>query len=393
MDYTKDKDGLKDKLNIAYRNNIHAGKATVIISAKPDASDDKTIYIGSKTLSFNIKKAALNKNQAKVTWDKESFSFTSGHDYTGKPITVKGLLVESSKGRTMRLNTDYTVTYKNNAKAGKATVTVKGVGNNLSGSWTQSFMINQVDLSKLAFKTDAELPYSPKGAKLAVLSAAKGDTEYTLKEGTDYTAKYQYDDKTKKAGSTVTVTISGKGACIGKNISIGKFKIAKADFATCITVPDDIAVEGVDYAKEFAKAIKVTDASGAKLANKKNYTIGMPNKENKTVELKPVDTANYENTYIVKYRVAKNLAKEKDFVFDKKVALQYDGRNPVRLTSALIKKYVGEKYKLGENIEIVPGTYKNNTKKGTAQVTIRGKAGVDNGFYGQKVLKFKIVEK
>lgn len=35
-----------------------------------------------------------------------------------------------------------------------------------------------------------------------------------------------------------------------------------------------------------------------------------------------------------------------------------------------------------------------NLAKGTAQVTVRGIAGVDGGFYGQKVLKFiKIVEK
>lgn len=398
LDFTKDKDNLKDKVNIAYRNNINAGKATVTISAKPDAGDENTVYVGSKTLTFTIKKAALNKTAAKATakvvWD-ESFSFTAGHDYTGTPVTVTGLKVESSKGRTLEPDEDYTVTYKNNAKAGKATVTVKGIGNNLSGSWTQSFTIKQVDLSKLKLNKDVKPAYSPKGARLAEIEVLgeNGEKLYTLKEGTDYTAKYVYSDKKKAAGSKVTVTISGKGACTGKNIPLGEFEIAKGDFATCITVPEDIAVDGKDLAKELAKAIKVTDASGAKLSVKKNYTIGTPDKKTKTVELKPVDTKNYENSYIVKFRVATNLAKDKGFVFDKKATLSYDGRNPVKLTADDITKYVGAKYKLGENIEIVPGTYKNNTKKGTASVTVRGKAGVDGGFYGTKVLKFKIVEK
>lgn len=400
LDLSKDKDGLKDKINIAYRNNINAGKATVIISAKPDAGDEKTVYVGSKTLTFTIQKAALNKTAAKATakvvWD-ESFSFTAGHDYTGTPVTVTGLKVESSKGRTLKLDEDYTVTYKNNAKAGKATVTVKGIGNNLSGSWTQNFTIKPVDLKKLTFNKDVKLPYSPKGAKLAEIDVLgeNGEVLYTLTEGIDYTAKYTYSDKkTKAAGSKVTVTISGKGACTGKDIKLGDFEIIKGDFATCITVPEDIAVDGKNLAKELEKAIKVTDVSGAKLSVKTNYTIGTPDKEAKTVELKPVDTKNYENTCIVKFRVATNLAKDKGFAFKKNAKpLEYDGRNPVELTADIIETNIGAKYKLGENIEIVPGTYKNNMKKGTASVTVRGKAGVDGGFYGTKVLKFKIVEK
>ena len=47
-------------------------------------------------------------------------------------------------------------------------------------------------------------------------------------------------------------------------------------------------------------------------------------------------------------------------------------------------------FELGKHVEIVPGSYKNNYKAGTASVTIRGIA--KNGYYGTKTIKFKIKE-
>lgn len=168
----------------------------------------------------------------------------------------------------------------------------------------------------------------------------------------------------------------------------------------------------------MSKAITVTDASGVKLGFNKDYKITDiklgSDTEEKTFTIQPIgkNVNNYTGTKTIPYRVAKNLAKDKNFIFnkdlEKKEPLAYDGRNPVKLTTVEIDKYINKDistdnpdydtrtYRLGgknANIEIVPGTYKNNAKKGTAQVTVRGIAGVDGGFYGQKVLKFKIVEK
>lgn len=396
--------GLSEKdLSIAYRNNINAGKATVIVSAKPSADDDNTMYVGSKTLTFNIKKAKLNRKsttsaaEIRISWDKD-FNFGS-NNYTGTPVTVKGLELKTTKDRALKIGEDYTVTYKNNTKAGKATVTVKGIGNNVSGSWTERITINPVDMSRFKFDTEGvTLPYSPKGAKLTSVTATDPyGNRYFLKEGRDYTAKYTYSDKRKKAaGSTVRVTISGKGACKGKNIEVAKFDIVAADFATCITVPDDIYVDAAakNLGKALAKATVVKNTAGVKLNLGKDYTL-IYDAAAKTITIKPIDTKNYvaNSRYTVRYRIAKNLAKERNFVFNKKASMSYDGRNPVQLTAEDIVNFVGPEYKLGVNIEIVPGSYKNNTRKGTGSVTVRGISGVDGGFYGQKVLKFKIVDK
>ncbi len=185
---------------------------------------------------------------------------------------------------------------------------------------------------------------------------------------------------------------------------------------------DDVTADSdafkADKGKALSKAVTVTDVAGVKLSLNKDYKIidikGVSDTEEKTFTIQPIgkNAKNYTGTKIISYRVAKNLAKDKNFIFnkdlEKKDPLAYDGRNPVKLTAAQIDKYINKNistdnpnydtrtYRLGgknANIEIVPGTYKNNAKKGTAQVTVRGIAGVDGGFYGQKVLKFKIVEK
>ena len=425
-DPKKDKDGLVtklgDRINYAYKNNINAGKATVTISVKPPkpTDEDQTIYAGSKTFTFNIKKAALNKNQDKAT-AKVVYEDPDNLDYKGNGVGIELKSCRVTVGTApntveLKKDRDYTVTYKNNAKAGKATVTVKGIGNNVSGSWSTTYTITALKLEELTINAaDQTMYYSPKGAKLGTITAKKGsDTyTYTLKEGTDFTAKYVYGEKTKAAGTDVEVTISGKNGCTGKNIAIeGKIKIAQADFEKCITVSSDVVLDkttktGKEQAA-LAKTLAVTDTSGAKLKLDKDYKMTLKTDEKTNapivvIEPKDETNSNYKGSKTVPYRVAANLAKEKTFVMDKNLEktdpLGYDGRNPVQITQREIDEYInnpnlakdpaGTTYTLGTNIRIVPGTYKNNTKKGTAQVTVQG----IGELYGTKVLKFKIAEK
>ena len=421
-DPKKDKDGLVtklgDRINYAYKNNINAGKATVTISVKPpkDTDVDQTIYAGSKTFTFNIKKAALNKNQDKnpeKATAKVVYENPDNLDYKGNGVGIELKSCKVTVGTTpnvveLKKDRDYTITYKNNAKAGKATVTVKGIGNNVSGSWSTDYTITALKLEELTINAaDQTMYYSPKGAKLGTITAKKGSDTYTLKEGTDFTAKYVYGEKTKAAGTDVEVTISGKNGCTGKNIAIAdKITIVQADFGKCISVSSDVVLDkttktGKEQAA-LAKTLAVTDTSGAKLKLDKDYKMTLKTDDETkapivVIEPKDETNSNYKGSKTVSYRVAANLAKEKTFVMDKNLEktdpLSYDGRNPVQITQRDIDKYINTpnntNYKLGTNIRIVPGTYKNNTKKGTAQVTVQG----IGEFYGTKVLKFKIVEK
>ena len=86
-------------------------------------------YAGSKTVTFKINKASVAK---------ASVSGIGNRAYTGKAVgqnpTVK------VGGRTLKKGTDYALSYKNNVKAGKATVTITGKGN-YTGSISRTFQI------------------------------------------------------------------------------------------------------------------------------------------------------------------------------------------------------------------------------------------------------------
>ena len=123
--------------------------------------------------------------------------------YTGKAlkpvVTVKYGKVKLKKG------VDYTVSYKNNVKPGKATVTVKGKGN-YTGSAKVTFAI-RVPLSKCKVTVKSQT-YTGKALKPAV-SVKFGKTK--LKAGTDYTVTYKNN---KKIG-LATATVKGKGNYTG----------------------------------------------------------------------------------------------------------------------------------------------------------------------------------
>lgn len=107
---------------VSYTNNTKAGKATVTVKGKGN-------YTGSKTLTFTI----TAKNVSSVTVQAPGNAF-----YTGKAVKPSVTVKDGSK--TLKKNTDYTVSYANNTKAGKATVTVKGKGN-YTGSKKVNFQI------------------------------------------------------------------------------------------------------------------------------------------------------------------------------------------------------------------------------------------------------------
>lgn len=173
--------------NVSYKNNIKAGTATVTVTGK-------NLYSGSKSKTFTIKKA--NIASAKVTGIKNKA-------YTGKAITQSFTVKLGSK--TLVKGTDYTVTYKNNKKLGKATITIKGKGN-CTGTLKKTFKITKAAVTKAKITgIAARYKATGKAIKPAVKKVTLGGV--TLKKGRDYTVSYKNN---KKAG-TATVIIKGKG--------------------------------------------------------------------------------------------------------------------------------------------------------------------------------------
>ena len=156
---------------------------------------------GGFKASFTIDMTASRAAVKTVTLKKTSFP------YTGKAVEP-ALTVKAKVGSTVVTlkKGQYTVAYKNNVKAGTATVTVTGTGF-FKGTVKKTFTITKAGLSAavLAFTKTA---WTGKAIRPEVIVKAKvnGKT-VTLTQGTDFTVTY----KNNVNKGTATVIVKGKG--------------------------------------------------------------------------------------------------------------------------------------------------------------------------------------
>lgn len=248
---------------VSYRNNINAGKATIVIEGIGN-------YTGTKEVTFEIqpKNIASVRNNAVSTEyyngnahtpeivlsdsDTElvngkdytveysnnivvgtaSAKFTGMGNYTGEKtvnfsIQAKNIsesqdvIIEPIKSMTytgssitpnvivkdgtkvLEKDKDYIVSIANNVNAGTATVTVTGRGN-YNNSKTATFTINKRSLSKAKFSSITNQNYTGKAVSPYFSVTVSGRA---LSQNTDYTIKYSSNSKPGKA----TIKITGKG--------------------------------------------------------------------------------------------------------------------------------------------------------------------------------------
>ncbi|MBR3227928.1 MAG: InlB B-repeat-containing protein, partial [Erysipelotrichaceae bacterium] len=147
-------------------------------------------------------------------------------------------------GKVLTLNTDYTLSYKNNAKVGTATVTVKGKGN-YEGTVTKSFTVKTHGLSGLTITANDKL-VSSKAAAMSTTITITDSNGQTLKAGTDYdkNIKYTYQDTGEVVKKTdiipvdtiIRATVTLKGNYSG--IISTTFRIVAKDISKAtVTIP------------------------------------------------------------------------------------------------------------------------------------------------------------
>ena len=122
---------------VSYSNNTKVGTATVKIMGKGN-------YTGSVSKTYSIKN----------NFKKATVSGISTKAFTGKNITQS--ITVKYNGKTLKNGTDYTVSYSNNKKVGKATVKITGKGK-YCGVITKTFKINPAkqEIQKLTAKSKA----------------------------------------------------------------------------------------------------------------------------------------------------------------------------------------------------------------------------------------------
>ncbi len=366
-----------------YKDNTSIGTATVTLTGKND-------YAGTKTVTFKV----TGKNIKKANVTGLTDLVYSGLAYTPKPTV-------SLKGENLLEGVNYSLTYEKNVAAGKATIIITGI-NNCTGVLKKTFRITPFDLegeeSRLVsgLEQDITVKYVKGGCK------PKPELLYQdvpMKEGTDYTIRYKYSQTTSQ------MIIKGKGNFKG---TLTKPFTVEAKALNDQSSPVKIFAADMGYANKpgkFMSAPILTDADGTRLIYGKDYEnivyvrltdpdTALTKKDQPQIgELIKVKVSgkgmyaggDLETVYRITetdFRKAKIRIFPQDYTGDP-VTLDPSAIQSVKINGKVITDQYGEAY------EIMPDSYKNNIKKGTASVTICGK-----GSYGGTVtVKFKIGKK
>ncbi len=147
---------------------------------------------------------------------------TTSYTYNGK-VKTPTVTVKDSAGKTLKKDTDYTVTYASGRKnVGTYKVTVKMKGN-YTGTKTLTFKINPINVSKckLSLSTTS---YTYNGSVKTPSVTVKNANGTKLTKGTHYTVTYASG---RKNVGTYKVTIKMKGNYTGTKTLTFKINPAK----------------------------------------------------------------------------------------------------------------------------------------------------------------------
>lgn len=393
---------------VSYTNNDKVGTATVIYTGIGGYTG--TLKKTFKVVGQSISKAKINGFETTMAYDCESMEQKNCQ-----------LSIANSDGSQVLLekDKDYTVSYQNQQKAGKATMTIRGI-NGYNGTIKKTYRIDPINI-KTAYESgkieivgmQESYPYEKSGVKpkpVVVYTNSRGES-VTLKEGKDYSLKYS-NYKVVTSSQTMnlpTVTIAGKGnysSSFTRTFSIDVADIRQAEmkvpnlvyrkkaniFKQKVALYDNggkLLSAGRDYEKtvtyEYAKDTVVTIVEN----RREKSVIRLEGEVVETTDILPVGAE-----IKVTVRGMNNFAQNKSVIFRviatdiakarvKIDAQTYKGR-PVKLTKEDITVYIGNQVLKSTEYDIIG--FSNNHKVGTAKVTIAGRG--DYG--GEKTVTFKI---
>lgn len=327
----------------------------------------KGIFSGLERYAFKIVKGKISN--ATVTLSNNKYTYDGKEK---KPsVTVK------HKGRTLKLNTDYTITYKNTKNAGTATVTIIGKGN-FSGKQEKNYSISKRNISggRIALHGNSNTGYTYTGSQIK-----PGIDAVYMSNGKTRIYDYKVDYKNNVKAGTATVIVTGTKNNAG---SISKtFKINKRNISGGKIVLHRDPNKGYSYTggqiKPGIDAVYMpngkTKINDYKVDYKNNIKVGTG-----TV----IITGTNNNTG----SISKTFKINKRNISNAKITLE---NTTCIYTGKEIKPKVIVKC---NNVELKNNTdytvsYTNNKKIGTATVTITGK----NNNTGTAKTTFKIIEK
>ena len=174
---------------LTYSNNVNVGTGTVTITGKGN-------FKGTTSKTFSISPRSMSDT---------SVANVSSQTYTGNGISPLPTITYNNK--TLKKDTDYTLSYSNNINAGTATITITGKGN-FTGTTSKTFSISARAMSDTSVANISSQTYT--GNVISPLPTITYNNK-TLKKDTDYTLSYSDNIN----AGTATITITGKGNFTG----------------------------------------------------------------------------------------------------------------------------------------------------------------------------------
>ena len=182
---------------LSYRANTNAGTATVTATGKKN-------FTGTLKGTFRINPASISNTSVRSI---------AAQAYPGNALQPNPAI--TFKGKTLKKDTDYTLSYRNNVNRGTAQVTINGKGNFTGVKYT-SFSIVQASLAKAKIAKIPRQKYTGQPLQPALVVTYAGKT---LVKDRDYTVTYSNNTEKGKG----TATINGIGNYTGQKSK--KFKI------------------------------------------------------------------------------------------------------------------------------------------------------------------------
>ena len=233
---------------------------------------DKTASIGVKgskhkecTVCKKVLETAEIPALSRISISKASVTLsTSTYAYDGKAKTPS--VTVKVGGKTLKKDTDYTVSYSNNTKVGTAKVTITGKGN-YTGSVSKTYSIKN-NFKKATVSDISTKAFTGKNITQTITVKYNGKT---LKKGTDYTVSYS----SNKNIGTATVKVAGKGSYTGTITKTFKINPAKQEIQKLTAKSKAFFVDwaqkgsATGYEIQYATNSKFTSAKKVTITNKK----------------------------------------------------------------------------------------------------------------------------
>ncbi len=335
---------------VSYSNNINAGTATVTVTGVGN-------YTGDAKTTFTIAQADISS--AAVTVPKQTYVYT-GSSFTPEPTVTLG-------GKTLKADTDYTVSYSNNVNAGTATLTVVGTGNYV-GAVTVSFTIERAAITpEVSIKgwTYGQTANTPSVADSTNPGKGNVSYEYRKKNEAAWFADVPCDAGEYIVKATVAETDNYKSGT-----ATAEFTIAKAN------ITPEVSITGWTYSNP-PNAPSVTEASNpgkgevSYTYRKKNETmwseVAPKDAGDYTVKATVAETGNYKSgTATAEFTIA---PADIDSTY-----VEVPGQTYIYTGSAFTPMptvYLGDKTLSADTDYTV--SYSNNVNAGTATITLTGK--------------------